>query len=347
MTNYNLDGLSRRNLLRNMSVAAGAAFTGSIIGIDRVWGADTATVTLQLGWLASNGILGELAADEQGFFAEEGLALKVVAGGPNVDGVASVASGRANVGSISSSPSLMLARSQGLPVKCIAVGYQQHPFTYFSLKKNPVREPKDLIGKTVATNGTARILLEALLAVNGIPEDEVEVLVMGADMSPLMTGQADVVTGWKTNTAALSILGEERVDMTLWDAGIKLYANPYYVTDTSLSESPEQVPGMLRAIARGWGWVHDNPEAAVDILVSRYPNLDRNSELEAVGPVIDYSFSEETAKNGWGNMSAENWQAQIDIYDKLGQFEGDVPTVDDVMTLSVLEEISSARPTFG
>ncbi|MEG4644335.1 ABC transporter substrate-binding protein, partial [Paracoccus sp. APAP_BH8] len=68
-------------------------------------------------------------------------------------------------------------------------GYQQHPFTYFSLEKNPVREPKDLIGKTVATNGTARILLQALLAANGIPEDQVEVLVMGADMSPLLTGQ--------------------------------------------------------------------------------------------------------------------------------------------------------------
>src|SRR5690606_5012456 len=121
---------------------------------------------------------------------EEGLALDVVAGGPNVDGVASVASGRAEIGSISSSPSLMLARSQGLPVKCIAAGYQQHPFTYFSLEKNPVREPKDLIGKTVATNGTARILLQALLAANGIPEDQVEVLVMGADMSPLLTGQA-------------------------------------------------------------------------------------------------------------------------------------------------------------
>lgn len=347
MTRYMLDGLSRRNLLRNMGVAAGAAFTGSVVGIDRVWGADTFAVTLQLGWLAGNGILGELAADEQGFFAEEGLTLEVVPGGPNIDGVASVASGRANLGSISSSPSLMLARSQGLPVKCIAAGYQQHPFTYFSLEKNPVREPRDLIGKTVATNGTARILLQALLAANDISEDQVEVLVMGADMSPLLTGQADVVTGWKTNTSALSVLGEDRVDMTLWDAGIQLYANPYYVTDSSLEQHPEQVRGMLRAIARGWGWVHDNPEAAVDILVGRYPNLDRESELAAVGAVIDFSFGDATVAGGWGAMTRENWQAQIDIYDRLGQFENGAPAVDDVMTLSVLEDISPARPTYG
>ncbi|MDX1742047.1 MAG: ABC transporter substrate-binding protein [Ruegeria sp.] len=304
-------------------------------------------MTLQLGWLASNGILGEVAAADQGFFAEEELELEVVPGGPNVDGVASVASGRANIGSISSSPSLMLARSQGLPVKCIAAGYQQHPFTYFSLERNPVREPKDLIGKKVATNGTARILLQAMLAKNGISEADIEVLVMGSDMSPLMTGQVDVVTGWKTNTSALEVLGNERVDMTLWDAGVRLYANPYYVTDKSLSDHPEQVRGMLRAIARGWGWVHDNPEKAVEVLVKRYPNLDLENELKTVGMVLDYSFNDATASNGWGTMTRENWQDQIDTYDSLGQFENDAPSIDDVMTLSVLDEIAAARPTYG
>lgn len=338
--------LDRRSLLRGMT-ALGAALAGTQISIQRAWGSDLHTVKLQLGWLAGNGILGELAADQNGYFAEEGLALEVVAGGPNVDGVASVASERADIGSISSSPSLMLARSQGLPVKCIAAGYQQHPFTYFSLEKNPVREPKDLIGKTVATNGTARILLQALLAANDIPEDQVNVLVMGADMAPLLTGQADVVTGWKTNVGALSVLGPDRVDMSLWDAGIRLYANPYYVTDASLAEHPDQVRGMLRAIARGWGWVHDNPEAAVEILLTRYPNLDRDAEMAAVGPVVDYSFNDVTRQSGWGAMTRENWQAQIDIYDRLGRFEGSAPSVDDVMTLSVLDEIAAARPVYG
>lgn len=347
MKTENTRGVSRRALLKSIGVSAGAAVAGNLFSIAPAGAGGTQTVVLQLGWLASNGILGEVAADAQGFFAEEGLALKVVPGGPNVDGVASVASGRANIGSISSSPSLMLARSQGLPVKCIAAGYQQHPFTYFSLDRNPVREPKDLIGKKVATNGTARILLQALLAKNGISEDDVEVLVMGSDMAPLMTGQVDVVTGWKTNTSALEVLGDARVDMTLWDAGIRLYANPYYVTDQSLADHPDQVRGMLRAIARGWGWVHDNPEEAVEILVKRYPNLNRENELKTVGMVLDYSFNAETAARGWGTMTRENWQDQIDTYDQLGQFEKAAPGLDDVMTLTVLDEIAAARPTYG
>ena len=120
----------------------------------------------------------------------------------------------------------MLARSAGIPVKCIAAGYQQHPFTYFSLAKDPIRTPKDMIGKTIATQPTAKILLKALLAKNGIAASDVKVVNMGGDMNQLLTGQASAVTGWLTNANALKILGPDRVDMKLWDAGIQLYANP-------------------------------------------------------------------------------------------------------------------------
>ena len=340
-------GLSRRSLLKTMGAAAGLAGTGTFVSISRGAAADMYKVSLQLGWLASNGILGEVAADKLGYFAEEGLELEVVAGGPNIDGVASVASGRSNLGSISSSPSLMLARSAGIPVKCIAAGYQQHPYTYFSLKKNAIATPQDMIGKKIGTQATGRILLRALLAKNGISEDQVELVVIGSDMAPLMTGQVDAITGWKTNVNALSVLGDERVDMTLWDAGIQLYANPYYTTDSMLAEHGDKVEAMIRAISRGWGWVHDNPEQAVDYLVERYPNMDKASELQAVPLVVGYSFNANTAANGWGTMTRENWQAQIDAYDSLEQFPNGKPALDDVMTLDILDKTADARPKLG
>ncbi|ABD56672.1 ABC transporter substrate-binding protein [Jannaschia sp. CCS1] len=338
----------RRSFLQTTGAAAGLAATGTMMSVlpARADG-HLYTIRLQLGWLASNGIMGEVMADHLGYFEEEGLALEIVPGGPNVDGVAAVASGANNLGSISSSPSLMLARSAGLPIRCIAAGYQQHPFTYFSLADNPVNTPQDLIGKTVATQGTARILLSALLAQNGISEDDVEVIVMGGDMSALMTGQADVATGWTTNVNALSILGDQRVDMALWDGGIQLYANPYYTTDDMLAEHSDKVEAAIRAISRGWGAAYEDPDAAVDALVARYPNLDRDSEMQAAPLVLDYSFNEATAERGWGTMTAENWQAQIDIYDRLDQFTSGAPALEDIMTMDILEATAQTRPTFG
>ena len=340
--------LDRRTFLQATGAAAGLAASGSMLSVFPARANSHGyTIRLQLGWLASNGIMGEVMANHLGYFEEEGLTLEIVPGGPNIDGVAAVASRANNLGSISSSPSLMLARSAGLPIKCIAAGYQRHPFTYFSLADNPVRTPQDLIGKTVATQGTARILLSALLAQNDIPEDAVEVTVMGGDMSALMTGQVDVATGWTTNVSALSILGDQRVDLALWDAGIQLYANPYYTTDTMLAEHADKLQAAIRAISRGWGAAYENPGAAVDALIAAFPNLDRDSEMAAAPLVLGYSFNDQTAARGWGTMTAENWQAQIDTYDRLGQFTNGVPALEDIMTLDILDATSDVRPTFG
>ncbi|MET0605667.1 MAG: ABC transporter substrate-binding protein, partial [Beijerinckiaceae bacterium] len=183
----------RRDVLKLGASAAAGAIAGPLASVG-VNAQGKPVVNLQLGWLLSGNQLGEVTAKHMGFYDAEGLDLKFQAGGPNIDGIAIVASGRFEIGQVSSSPSLMLATSQDLPIKCFAVGAQEHPYTFFSLKKNPVREPKDLIGKKVGIQATGVILLKALLAHNKIPEDKVTVVVSGAEMSPLLTGQVDVFT---------------------------------------------------------------------------------------------------------------------------------------------------------
>ena len=132
-----------------------------------------------------------MLAQQRGYYAAEGLDVQIQPGGPNIDGVAIVASGRFECGQLSSSPSLMLAVSQDIPVKCFASGLQQHPYTFFSLKKKPVATAKDMVGKKVGIQPTGVVLLKALLAKNSIPESGVEIIPIGADMSPLLTGPFD------------------------------------------------------------------------------------------------------------------------------------------------------------
>lgn len=338
---------SRRAFLKRMAAVPAAAAAGSLINVVPATAQSPATVRMQLGWLASNGIIGEVVASAQGYYEEEGIALDITPGGPNVDGVASVASGRSNVGQLSSSPSLMLARSAGIPVKAFAVGYQKHPYTYFSLEGDPIRSAQDMVGKKIATQATGVILLRALLAANDIPESDVEIVVAGADMNLVTTGQASAITGWQTNINALKVLGDQRVDLMLWDAGVQLYANVYYATDESLENDAETLAGFVRGSARGWGFARQNPEAAVDMLVAAYPNLDKDSELEAMPGVLGFSFNEVTAENGWAAMDPANWERQIGQYADLEQFEGDVPTVDDVMTMDILDMTADIRKEVG
>ena len=61
-------------------------------------------LNMQLGWLGGGNQLGEVCALRLGYFEKEGLDFKIQPGGPNNDGIAVVASGRYEVGQVSSSP---------------------------------------------------------------------------------------------------------------------------------------------------------------------------------------------------------------------------------------------------
>src|SRR5437899_7249383 len=320
------EGLTRRRLLGQSAAALAGLLAGAgIVSVPRAASGATSEVTFQLGWIISNGQIGEIVARSLGYFEAEQINLKVAPGGPNVDGVAIVAAGSAQAGNLSSSPSLMLARAGGIPVKCFAVGYQEHPFTYFSLSKKPIRTPQDMVGKKIGTQGTARILLRALLAKNKIKESDVQIVIMGSDMLPLVTGQVDAVTGWLTNVSALRALGPDRVDMRLWDAGIQLYATLYYATDEHVQKHADVLAGFTRAAAKGWLYAYQNPEKAVDLLVKAYPNLDRDAELDAIKPVLNFSFTKTTAAKGWATMEPSVWEQQIHVYEELAQFKGPAP----------------------
>src|SRR5580765_2794020 len=244
--------VNRRDLLK----ASGAVAATSFISVDAHSQAKP-VVNMQLGWLLSGNQIGEVCAKALGYYDQEGVELRFQAGGPNIDGVAVVAAGRFEVGQVSSSPSLMLAASQDIPVLCFAAGAQEHPYAFFSLKKNPIREPKDLIGKKVGIQATGIILLRALLAKNKIPDKEVQIVTLGADMSPVLTGQVDCVTGWLTNTSAMKVLGSDMVAMRLWDTGVRLYALPYYATATTIKTRGDILAKYLRASAKGWGFAYE------------------------------------------------------------------------------------------
>ncbi|MCX7232404.1 MAG: ABC transporter substrate-binding protein [Burkholderiales bacterium] len=334
--------LTRRQIISAGAAATGIAGAGAFLSMEAL-AQDKAKVNMQLGWIAGGNQIAEVAAKRLGYYEQEGIDFAIQPGGPSIDGVAIVASGRWEVGQVSSSPSNMLAVSQDLPIKVFATGLQQHPYTFFSLKKNPIRTAQDMIGKKVGIQSTGIILLKALLAKNKIDEKLVTIIPIGADMAPLMTGQVDTVTGWQTNTSALKVLGPDRVDLRLWDAGVRLYALPYYAPIQMIEKRPDVLQRFLRATARGWAYANKNRDAATDLLIKEYPNLDRADERAAIDSLMSYAYNPQTQANGWGAMDRAVWQDQITQYADLGQFSKRVPKVDEVMTMDILNATRDYR----
>jgi hypothetical protein len=108
---------TRRKLL-GASAATGLAGAGAFLSMSAL-AQDKVKVNMQLGWIAGGNQIGEVVAKQLGYYATEGIDFAIQPGGPSIDGVAIVASGRWEVGQVSSSPSNMLAVSQDLPIKVL------------------------------------------------------------------------------------------------------------------------------------------------------------------------------------------------------------------------------------
>jgi len=166
-------------------------------------------------------------------------------------------------------------------------------------------------------------------------------------MTPLLTGQADVVSGWVTNTTTLKVLGPDRIDMRLWDAGVRLYALPYYATKDTIEKKPEMLAAYCRAAAKGWAYARSNVEKSVDMMIKEYPNLVKPDEVEASAALLKFVFNAKTAANGWGTFETVVWQEQIALYDELKQFSAGAPKLEDVITTSILDATKDKRAKVG
>jgi NitT/TauT family transport system substrate-binding protein len=335
---------NRRDILKGAAAAVGFSMP-TIISSRGFAQSGTKTVNVQLPWFLNNEFAGDVVAKRLGYFDDEKLNVNLIPGGPNIDPVPLVASGKYQIGQQSSSPNIMLAAAQGIPVKSFAVALQVHPFAYFSLIKNPIKTPQDMIGKKVGVQPAGGdVLLKALLAKNNVPLDKVQIVLVGGDTTPLLTGQVDAIAAWRINAAQIKPLGKDYVTLPLWDFGVKLLPLPYFATADNLQKNADMYAGYLRAAGKGWAYALANPDKAVDLLLKQDKNLNHDTEMAGMNLVKNYGYSDLTKTKGWGEFDPAVWQDEITMFDQLKQFSNGAPKLGDVMTTAILDATNGQRP---
>lgn len=335
--------IDRRSLLK--STVAGVAAMSA--GIQLVLPEDAhaaAKVIVKYDWLISNGQIGDVIAVENGYFKDAGLEVEFSPGGPNSSTIPPVISGAAAIGQFSETSQLFNARAAGVPVKILACGYRTGPYAFTSKPDKPLRSAADLKGLKIGIQPTARFIIDAIAAKNGIDINDLTVVNVGFDKAPLVRGDVDAIGGWITNTQALSVIGEDRIDLLVSDLGLPSYAEVYFATDTAIEANIDVLAKFIGAVGKGWGWTHANPEEAVKKTIAAHPSLDLEWELKTIDLILKMSFDANTAKDGWGTFDPASLETQIALFDKIGQYDNGRPKLEDVHTTKVLEMTADQRP---
>ncbi len=265
-------------------------------------------VTVHLQWMHEAEFAGFYAADQNGYYAEEGLAVTFLPGGSGIDNLASVASGQAQFG-LASAEQLILSRASGETLRAIAVVYRHTPGVFFSLADSGITHPQQFAGLTIRTPAPMAALLHAMTSFVGVTPDQYQEVNLPSDVELFLSGEAQVWGGYLTGlVVTLKNAGYDLNIIYPDDYGVHFYGDTIITTDALIASDPDLVTRFLRASLRGWSWAIENPEQIGAMVLMYNPDLNieiENQKMSASAPLVHTG----EAQIGW--MEAETWAGMV------------------------------------
>jgi NitT/TauT family transport system substrate-binding protein len=292
-------------------------------------------ITVQLKWVNQAQFAGFYAADQNGYYAGEGLKVSFIEGGPTVDLEKSVLDGTAQFG-ITGAERLIAARADGQSLRAIAVIYRRNPLVFMALADSGITRPQDFVGKTVQAGSTSVMILHAMLANVGISPDQYNEVNLGTDLEPFYSGEVQVWNAWLNNEVLVAQSDGYKVNIIYPDDyGIHFYSDTLYATDDTISANPDVVLRFLRATLNGWTYAIENPNLVAPMVAIFNPNADlqhETAQMTASLPLIN------TGEDFIGWMKPEIWAGMEQTLRKQGVLAAPLD-VAQVYTMQFLEEI--------
>lgn len=247
--------------------------------------------TVVLDFIPNAAHSGIYAAQERGFYADAGIDLRIQQPGESTDAPKLLAAGRTEF-AILDIHDLGIARERGLDLVGVAAIVQRPLASVIARADGPVRRPRDLAGRTVGVTGlpSDEAVVDSEVEADGGDPAAVDEVTIGFNaVSALAANKVDAATGfWNAEGVALEGLG---VPIRIFK--VDRYGAPPYpelILTTSretLTENPDLVDAVVDATERGYALASDDPDQALNALLSANPTLDRadqRAQLDALGP---------------------------------------------------------------
>ena len=273
------------------------------------------SVTLQINWYHGIEFAGFYAAEEQGFFADENLQVRIRERNSGTDFSFQGLFDKNDFAIIGEGPLRKMIASEA-PVTAVMASMQISPITFFSLAESGIEKLSDFIGKKIAiTGGNWRDILHKTLNNVGVdPSKIIEVEVDYDALEMLYTGEVDVWTGFAHNEPTEARLAGNEINLILpADYGIESYAGIIIVQEKTIENNPDLVARFVKASRKGWCYIIENPGEAAVIIYKKQPSksLDfRELAIQALIPFIDTGY----VPVGW--IDEDRWKREMgDVYD--------------------------------
>lgn len=265
------------------------------------------------------------AAQEKGYFAEEGLNLVVNFPSNTNDGISLPAAGKADIGMYYLQDAILTAVEEDVPIVSVGSVEQRSMNVVISLKEKGIETAADLAGKKIGYAGTAlsEAQIECMLEKAGVSAEDCELIDVGFDLlTATTTGQVDATIGNMVNHEVPQ-LEEQGIEINYFfptDFGVPEYYELVFLAGKDAVENnPEKIQKFLRAAQKGFDFMQENPEEALQILLDN-----QNAENFPLSPAVEKASMEmllpamETADAPFMSQDVAVWQQNADWLYEMG-----------------------------
>ena len=306
-------------------------------------GGELTAVRLQLQWAPQAQFAGYFAAAELGYYADEGLDVEIVDGGPDVipQQVGSAADGPEFT--ISWVPKVLEAREAGSDLVNIAQIFQRSGTLSVAWADSGISSPADFAGKRVGVwdYGNEWEVIAAAAAAGLEQGTDFERVIQTFDMIAFLNGDIDVAEAMIYNEYAQVLEAEnpdtgelyQPEDLTVIDyneVGTAMLQDALFARETWLAEDGNEdvAERFLRASFRGWIHCRDNPDDCIGYTVAAGSTLGAGHQawmMNEINPLIWPS------PDGIGMLDSGLWDQTVQVSLDSGIIEAE-PTEDAYRT---------------
>jgi NitT/TauT family transport system substrate-binding protein len=261
---------------------------------------------------------------KNGFYKKQGIEVEMVPSKGSDLCTKLIGSRYGDFGS-ASADEVLISRTKGMPLKVLAVMHQSSPVGIFSLKKIGIEKPKDLEGKSLASDPSSmkHKQFEAFCKLNGIDISKITILpIKGSSVVHILEGKADAMLLFDyIGDALLRKKGHDVNEIKLRDHGVDLYSISLITNDNLIKENPDLVRRFVSATMESWKYAVEHPQEAVDAFIEAYPELTKEDQAPQIYGVISLMQNQDTLMHGLGYQSKEKWSKIQDFLYDLGMVE--------------------------
>jgi ABC-type nitrate/sulfonate/bicarbonate transport systems, periplasmic components len=308
-------------------------------------------IKLTLDWRFEGPAAGFLLAQDNGYFADEGLNVTIDTGNGSVEAIPRVATGAYQLG-FGDINSLIkfLDEDPAQPVEAVMMIYDKPVFSVVGRRSLGITEdPKSLEGKKLGAPPPDGAFAQwaAFKEVAGLDDSAITLESIGFPVREpmLASGDVDGVFGFAfsviLNLKANGVPDEDIVPILFADHGLNLYGNAIMVNEAFAEENPEAVKGFLRALAKGFADAVADPAAGAAAVLARNETLDIGTETERLVMANEMNIKTPyVVENGFGGVDEERLSASIETLKISMGLKGNVTAADvfDPQYLPAAEE---------